>query len=119
MTGEATLFDLDPRRHARRTDPDTSAAAAHQLAPKVAMMRRLLAEFAREPLTAEEASDLAGYGPADGAWKRVSDLVRAGLIADTGYRRRARSGRSQIVRAITIEGMQEYRGQRPIGRGRL
>lgn len=112
MTGQAMLFDLDPRKHARRSDPDTSHDAAAVLGPKDRMMRRLLAEFAKEPLTAEEASEAAGYTPADGAWKRVSDLVRAGYVADTGYRRRGHSGRNQIVRAITIEGMIEARRSR-------
>lgn len=109
MTIEPALFDIDPLTHARRGDPDTSHSSAAMLRPKEQMMVRLLIEFAHEPLTAEEAAELAGYGPGDGAWKRVSDLVRAGLLMDTGYRRVGHSGRPQIVRAITTKGMAEIR----------
>lgn len=105
MTAEP-LFDLDPHTHARTGDPRTSHAAARRLAARETMLRRLLAEFARYPdgLTAEEAAAFAGYTPADGAWKRVSDLALAGWIADTGRNRTASSGRDQIVRRITDAG---------------
>lgn len=101
------LFSLDPRTHARTDDPDTSRAAAHALGDQAARMRRLLAAFAVGPMTAEEAADAAGFGPEEGAWKRVSDLARLGLIADTPQRRTGRSGRAQIVRAITADGLRE------------
>lgn len=110
MTREA-LFDLDPATHARREDPDTSHAAAAQLSDKAAMMRRLLSAYSWAPdgLTAEEAATFAGYAPADGAWKRVSDLSARGWIEDTGRRRYASTGRLQIVRGITHAGRQALR----------
>jgi len=62
------------------------------------MQARLLAQYRFGAwFTAEEAAEAAGYTPADGAWKRVSDLVRLGLLVDTGERRKGRSGRSQRV----------------------
>lgn len=90
--------------HARRTDPDTSHAAARSLTDKAAMMRRLLVVYAAAPMTAEEATEAAGFGPEDGAWKRISDLARLGLIEDTPVRRYAHTGRPQVVRAITRAG---------------
>lgn len=101
------MRDAEPRKHARRGDPDTSHTSAAMLRPKARMMRRLLVEFARDPLTSDEACERAGFVPADGAWRRVSDLSVAGLVEDTGCRRIGRSGRPQMVRAITDEGMAE------------
>lgn len=100
------LFELDPHTHARTSDPRTSHAAAHRLAHRETMLRRLLVEFERYPagLTAEESSTFAGYTADDGAWKRVSDLALRGWIEDTGRNRIASSGREQIVRRITAAG---------------
>lgn len=98
---------VDPRAHARNTDPGTSHAAARRLSPKTTMMRRLLWAFHDRALTAEEAADICGYGPESGAWKRVSDLAVLGWIEDTGSTRPARSGRQQMVRRITDDGRRE------------
>ena len=99
---QGTLFDDADPPHARATDPDTSHEAAEKLTPKMEMKRRLLAAFADgRHLTAEEAAQLAGYRPEHGAWKRVSDLISAGLLEDTGKRRVGRSGRLQrVLRAV-------------------
>lgn len=103
---QAPLFgDLEPRTHARRGDPDTSHDAAARLANQRSMMRRLLVTYLERPRTADEATDAAGYDAASGAWKRISDLDGLGLISDTGDRRPGRSGRLQIVRAITEKGL--------------
>jgi hypothetical protein len=105
VTTDDTVFDLTPRTHARGTDPSTSRAAAAQLSDKRTMMRRLLlAYFVYGPLTAEEAADVCGYTAESGAWKRCSDLALHGLIDDTPLRRTGRSGRAQLVRAITDAG---------------
>lgn len=99
------IFDtLDPRTHARREDPDTSHEAARRLSDKRTMMRALLERFAQYPYTSEEAALYCGYDPWQ-ASKRVSDLVRLGLIEDTDDRRPGRSGRDQIVRRITEAGI--------------
>lgn len=109
-----TLFDPDststlkpwqrsePRTLYRVSDPDTSAAAAVMLGGRAGTMRRtLLDTFKRGDWTSEEASDLAGYTAADGAWKRVSDLLNADLLEPTGETRPAKSGSLQRVLRIT------------------
>lgn len=101
------MTDVDPRAHARNTDPSTSHAAARRLSPKTTMMRRLLWAYHDGPLTAEEAADICGFLPAEGAWKRVSDLALLGWIEDTGHSRPARSGREQMMRRITEDGRRE------------
>lgn len=110
MNGD-TLFDLDPTSHARRTDPETSHESARRLSDKSVMIRALLRTFDAWPtgLTAEEAAAFAGYAPAAGAWKRVSDLAAFGWIEDTGRTRIATTGRPQVVRAITDEGRRVLR----------
>lgn len=81
---------------ARRTDPETSKAAARSVDGSA--MREALAEAYRaagaDGLTDEEAGTRTGL---DGAWKRCSDLRRLGLIEPTGFTRRGRSGREQRV----------------------
>lgn len=103
----------DPAQLARVTDPDTSKAAAVKLGGKAGTMRlKLLREFntarsyaASQGLTSEEAGEFAGYTAEDGAWKRVSDLLNAGLIEDSGEQRRGSSGRMQRVLRITEVGL--------------
>ena len=95
-------LDLFTRTHARASDPDTSHEAAALVRSAAVMKARLLAAFAAAPsgLSAEQASDAAGYTPADGAWKRVSDLEREGAIADTGVRVLSSHGRRVRVLAV-------------------
>ena len=100
---DPTLFDLDPVTHARRTDPDTSRAAATRLRDQRTMMRALLSTFVVADRTCEEAALVAGYDP-EKASKRVSDLRNLGYLVDTDARRQGRSGREQIVRRITLAG---------------
>jgi len=106
-----TLFDV----HARSTDPETSKAAARLLGGKAGTMRRRLLDYygivgsvrpsdTRWGATAEEATEDCGYTAADGAWKRVSDLLNAGLLEDTGRTRAGSSGRQQRVLRITEKG---------------
>lgn len=107
----------EPRELARTTDPDTSHAAAASLdAGRAGTMRRKLLDAygeRHEALTAEEAAERAGYTKADGAWKRVSDLIRSGLVRDTGERRPGTSGRDQRVLRITDVGLKVWaRGHR-------
>jgi hypothetical protein len=104
--GEAPLGRLNPTTHARTTDPSTSHEAANRLSDKRTMLRKLLLSYSRPGawLTAEEVSDRAGYVAADGAWKRVSDLLRLGLLEDTGIKRPGSSGRMQRVLRISEAG---------------
>ena len=103
---------FDEYKLARRGDPDTSHQAAQLLAGKAGTMRRrlLVAFFTSTGLTAEEAAQAAGYGPADGAWKRVSDLKNARLIGPMGKTRPGRSGREQQVLGITDLGWEALGG---------
>ena len=95
-------LDLFTTTHARATDPDTSHEAAARVSNAAAMKRRLLAVFQAAPggLSAEAACEAAGYTPADGAWKRVSDLERDGLIADSGQR--VLSSHNRLVRVLVV-----------------
>jgi hypothetical protein len=101
---------LDPRSHARATDPSTSLNAAVELTDKATMMRNLLYAYRNDMtdggLTAEEACAAASYTAEDGAWKRVSDLKAAGWIEPTGTTRPGLSGRAQAVCRITDTGRQ-------------
>lgn len=95
---------LDPRKHARTTDPDTSQAAARRLSDARTQMRRLLAAYLYAGAsTCEESAAYAGYQH-ERATKRVSDLLRDGFIEDTGERRRGTSGRLQMICRITDKG---------------
>lgn len=106
------LAELDPHTHARTEDPGTSHAAAAQLSSKRTMMRRLLTQYASVWLTAEEAALACGFTAADGAWKRVSDLLNAGLLEDSGQLRTGSSGRAQRVLRITAAGREALRAPR-------
>lgn len=109
MSDDDALLDrsLNPTTHARNTDPSTSHTAAARLSDKRTMLRTLLTLYTRWDLTAEEAAREAGYTAADGAWKRVSDLLRLGLLEDTGEHRPGSSGRGQRVLRITDAGRRE------------
>lgn len=81
---------------ARRTDPETSKAAARSVDGSA--MREALAEAYRaagaDGLTDEEAGIRTGL---EGAWKRCSELRRDNLIAPTGRTRIGSSGRAARV----------------------
>lgn len=91
--------------HARATDDTTSHDAAAQMSDKTTMLVALMRQFAQAPMTAEQAATAAGYTPADGAWKRVSDLIRLELIEPTEHTRAGKSGRQQRVHQITAAGV--------------
>jgi len=111
---EVAMLAVDPREHARTSDPETSHAAARALGGKAgSMLRDLLEAYGTADLTAEEAAEERGYTAADGAWKRVSDLTNAGLVEPTGETRPASSGRQQRVLRITRLGVEVLRGEMP------
>jgi hypothetical protein len=104
--GEPTRMSWNPERnddftrtHARNRDPATSHEAAPPTRKKQSIWKNLEAVFRRYPrgLTAHEAAELAGYSDADGAWKRVSDLLADGLIESTGQTKPGPHGRMQRV----------------------
>lgn len=92
------MSDWEAFRHARADDPWTSKEAAASLSGRETLMNRLLDVFLGCPggMTAEEAADGAGLD----RWqtsKRVSDLLSAEMLVDSGRVRAGRSGRSQRV----------------------
>lgn len=109
IEGRGIPFDeIDKLPAARRTDPDTS----HEFVLTVGEVHlALLATYALyPPMTPDEAAEgtigvAAGVGPR----KRISELKRAGLLADSGERRPSMLGRPQQVLTITEHGRREYR----------
>ena len=104
-------FDLDVA-HARRTDPETSHAAAESLDPTrlrrsqefvLGVLRAYPAGLTDEEL--REAVDRTGYAISDsGLRTRRSELVRLGLVEDSGERATTLAGRQTIVWAATSKG---------------
>lgn len=91
--------------HARTTDKATSAHAAELSAESADSQLGILARAYLTPaaldhgLTAAEAAQLTGL---DGSWRRVSDLRRMGIIADTGTTRpNPNTGKPMTVDMIT------------------
>jgi hypothetical protein len=80
---------------------DTSYAAAEQAIPNAARTRRLVLTLLRSTehgLTHEELAQAAGDQYADsGLRTRCNELVKAGLVIDSGLRRQTRHGRSTVV----------------------
>ncbi len=85
-----------PAPLARRTDPETSKAAARSIDTST-ICGLLLNEF-RKAGAAGLTSDEAGMRLSiSGIWKRISDLERLGEIVDSGTTRKGLSGRQQRV----------------------
>jgi len=103
-TEHARWTEREPRAHARRSDPETS----HQAAASVKRMREsqmfILGLFRRhggmvdDELIVVASGVLAGRKMSvSGIRTRRSELVRLGMVRDTGKRRRLESGRLSIV----------------------
>jgi hypothetical protein len=119
---EQTTFDEYEWAHARRTDPETSHEAAASLKSETLSEQRARVYDHLKcygPMTDTALlggihhSEVGphGYIPAgpkispSGLRTRRSELVRMGLVEDTGRRERLRSGRKAIVwRAVEREG---------------
>lgn len=92
---QRTLFDASPEpKLARDTDKATSHAAAAETIPKLNRIQSLCLQSVewsdpRRPLTANEiAANAVQYfgGMAETYRKRVHELVRAGLLRESGER---------------------------------
>jgi len=96
---------------ARGGDDWTSHAAVPHLSAgsQRAQLLRCFAEAGEEGLTAYEAGVVAGLLHV-GYWKRVSDLMNAGLIEKTGGSRLVGTGKWQMVLVITEAGESALRG---------
>lgn len=93
-----------PTPVARRTDPSTSWEAARSVSGIRESQREVLRVFADVGPTTDEAAFAfyAGYfhgrgQSISGFRTRRSELVKAGLLRDTGERRKGSTGRSMIV----------------------
>jgi hypothetical protein len=91
---------------ARRSDPETSIAAARSIAPTIAASQAEVLVLFREfgPMTDEEARQSYGEGgrqSESGLRSRRAELVRMGLLEDSGRRWPGRTGRQMIVWAVT------------------
>lgn len=97
MTSQASLFDLPaPASQA----VDTSEAAAFSMRGPAPILRlrvcAAIAEAGRDGLTADEAADALALSVL-AVRPRVTELSKAGTIADSGKRRRNASGRAAAV----------------------
>lgn len=117
-TGRVMSDEAIPSAPARPTDPDTSHKASKK-EPDVRRFgefshkARLLRVLAREPvtpLTAQEMAlavvgHMASVSKIEGCRRRVSDLVKAKFIVDSGKRaENAGAGTDSILWEITDEG---------------
>lgn len=97
---------------ARRTDPETSHAAARSIEVTAKNMRGKLlaaygtaiAEYRYNGLTDEQAQQISGLSPLSGFWKRCSELRNGGYIERTGATRKGSRGMEQMVCRITEKG---------------
>jgi len=93
---------------ARLSDPPTSNAALHDLLPRAgSQQHRLLLAYGSRPmgLIAEEAAEIAGLNVVGCSyWKRIGELLKAGLLDDTHQERDASTGSAQRVLAISQAG---------------
>ena len=97
-TRTAPPQELPLWKNSRRTDPDTSKAAAASLGDMDTLFAALLEAYRNAPggLTDEEAAARSGI-TYDQSRKRCSDLRRDGKIIPTGAVRIGSSGRAQRV----------------------
>lgn len=98
--------------HVRHEDPGTShaAAARQEAAPVITrdtakhLLLSRFAEAAPEGLTAERAWVGAGLRARSSPWKRVSDLLAHGYLADTGQVGRTTAGAEARILRIAAPG---------------
>lgn len=103
---------MDDHGQARGSDPWTAKEAARMVRP--GSQRRALLEAHRENprgMTDEEAAAAAGISPGSEYATRCSELVRAGLLEDTGKSREGSSGMARMVRKITPAGRAALLGE--------
>ena len=91
----------------RTNDPETSTKAAQSLWVRSGSQRaKLLAQYAHDAMTDEEAGNASGLAmlPKCCYWKRCSELRQAGYIAPTGEVRQSSARVDQQVCSITQAG---------------
>jgi hypothetical protein len=106
VTDDLPLFNAPPV--ARTSDPDTSHEAEDALASRGHQVWQVVhaAYLYRDMagVTQDEAADRTGLTTHE-AGRRLSDAVAMGYLEDTGLRRPGQSGRAQMVRRITEQGV--------------
>lgn len=94
------LFQYSAKSRARKTDPDTSKAAASEIADKITMLQAEVMEFAqfRTPFGFTDW-ELCNHFSNHGSTYRTrrAELTAKGKIKDSGHRRTLPSGRKAIV----------------------
>lgn len=91
------LFEDEPRKLARRTDPATNHLAAATLKRAAAHRAKILQTLDQIGSgTFEEIAERAGMRDSQ-VWRRLSDLHRVGQAEPTGEDRMGKSGRFQRV----------------------
>jgi hypothetical protein len=92
---------------AHQRHSETSTAAAGAIEPKAATLRRLVLEALRlrgqQGATDDELQEVLGSVGMSGNTQRPRrvELVRAGLVRDSGTTRPTRSGRRAVVWVVT------------------
>lgn len=101
MTQALLPFDRPP---AVRTSP-TSVAAAESVRPKLSRLRQIVLDYIRscpDGCTDEQIIDAVNLGPNTPRPRRI-ELVRMGLVYDSGLTARTRSGREAVLWQATEE----------------
>lgn len=101
---QLSLFADDPRPPRVRSS-DTSTAAAESVQPVTGELRRRVLSFIRsraDGATCDEAEVALGLRHQT-ASARIRELVTLGAIADSGQRRKTRSGRTASVYRVKGE----------------
>lgn len=109
-------YEVNPL--ARTSDPVTSHQAAASTARRFragSQKAVLLAVFVEGgPMTTEQAGTRSGLAlnPTAGYWKRVSELLRGGYLADTGQTALSACGEHQRIIEATDLGRAAYAAER-------
>lgn len=106
MTDQPDLLDLLASVPITHTgDPDTSRDAAEALGEhRWTLCLAILQAVAPGPLTVDGIQNAMGDADTYRVRRRVSDCHRCGWVMDSGRRKPGRSGRLQVVWAITENG---------------
>lgn len=95
----AAIDAMNATPHARGSDPDTSRQGPSQL-QMTKSRKRVMQALQHRPLTDIEllqAPEIHGKMSPSGARSRRAELVRMGIVQNSGKRRRCTSGRLHIV----------------------
>lgn len=97
----------------RRTDPETSAAAAYDVLPRTGTQRMRVLEFlvaqGDQGATDDETMTALAMEPSS-AQTRRNELMKGGWVYDTGQVRPTHTGQDAIVWAVTPDGRSRFNG---------